>query len=60
MTRIAKGGCEFRPAGVPLPLKSRVATLPRGIMPLDPNERQALRHWLDKTVEETPEMLGER
>lgn len=37
---------------------TKLAEIQTAILQLDPAEREALRHWLDETVEETPEMLA--
>jgi phage tail tape-measure protein len=35
-----------------------LAEIQSAILQLDPAEREELRHWLDETAEETPEMLA--
>ena len=37
---------------------TKLAEIQEAIRQLPPQEQQALRHWLDETVEETPEMLA--
>jgi hypothetical protein len=37
---------------------TKLAEIQEAILQLDPKEQQALRHWLDETAEETPEMLA--
>ena len=37
---------------------TKLAEIQSAILQLDPAEREELRHWLDETVEETPEMLA--
>ncbi|SDS47036.1 hypothetical protein [Opitutus sp. GAS368] len=37
---------------------TKLAEIQEAIQRLAPQEQQALRHWLDETVEETPEMLA--
>lgn len=37
---------------------TKLAEIQDAILRLDPREQQALRHWLDETAEETPEMLA--
>ena len=37
---------------------TKLAEIQTAILQLDPAEREALRHWLDETAEETPEMLA--
>jgi len=37
---------------------TKLAEIQMAILQLDPAEREALRHWLDETAEETPEMLA--
>ena len=37
---------------------STLAEIQSAILRLDPPERDELRHWLDETTEETPEMLA--
>jgi hypothetical protein len=37
---------------------SKLASVQAAILELDPREREELRHWLDETAEETPEMLA--
>ena len=37
---------------------TRLAEIQEAIRRLAPQEQQALRHWLDETEEETPEMLA--
>jgi hypothetical protein len=37
---------------------STLAEIQEAIMRLDSTEQQVLRHWLDETAEETPEMLA--
>ncbi len=36
---------------------TKLAEIQSAILQLDPAEREELRHWLDETAEETPEML---
>lgn len=36
---------------------TKLTDIQEAILRLDPKEQQALRHWLDETAEETPEML---
>ena len=36
----------------------KLAEIQEAILLLDPKEQQVLRHWLDETAEETPEMLA--
>jgi len=37
---------------------TKLAEIQDAILRLEPKEQQALRHWLDETAEETPEMLA--
>jgi hypothetical protein len=37
---------------------TKLAEIQEAILQLDPKEQQVLRHWLDETAEETPEMLA--
>lgn len=37
---------------------TKLAEIQDAIRQLDPREQQVLRHWLDETAEETPEMLA--
>ena len=37
---------------------TKLAEIQDAILQLDPREQQVLRHWLDETAEETPEMLA--
>jgi hypothetical protein len=37
---------------------STLAEIQSAILRLDPAQREQLRHWLDETAEETPEMLA--
>jgi hypothetical protein len=37
---------------------TKLADIQEAILRLEPKEQQALRHWLDETAEETPEMLA--
>ncbi len=37
---------------------TKLAEIQEAILQLEPKERQALRHWLDETAEDTPEMLA--
>lgn len=37
---------------------TKLAEIQEAIQRLAPQEQQALRHWLDESVEETPEMLA--
>ena len=37
---------------------TKLAEIQEAIRQLDPKEQQVLRHWLDETAEETPEMLA--
>jgi hypothetical protein len=37
---------------------TKLAEIQDAIRKLAPQEQQALRHWLDETAEETPEMLA--
>jgi hypothetical protein len=37
---------------------TKLAEIQEAILQLDPKEQQLLRHWLDETAEETPEMLA--
>lgn len=37
---------------------TKFVEIQEAILQLDPREQQALRHWLDETAEETPEMLA--
>lgn len=37
---------------------TKLAEIQSAILQLDPTEREELRHWLDETAEETPEMLA--
>jgi hypothetical protein len=37
---------------------TNLAEIQEAILQLDPKEQQVLRHWLDETAEETPEMLA--
>ena len=37
---------------------TKLAEIQEAIRRLAPKEQQALRHWLDETAEETPEMLA--
>lgn len=37
---------------------TKLVEIQEAILQLDPREQQALRHWLDETAEETPEMLA--
>ena len=37
---------------------TKLAEIQSAILQLDPAEREELRHWLDETAEETPEMLA--
>lgn len=37
---------------------TKLAEIQTAILHLDPAEREELRHWLDETAEETPEMLA--
>jgi len=38
--------------------RTKLAEIQEAILQLDPKEQQVLRHWLDETAEETPEMLA--
>ena len=40
------------------PVMTKLAEIQTAILHLDPAEREELRHWLDETAEETPEMLA--
>lgn len=44
-------------AGYVAPM-SKLTEIQSAILQLDPAEREELRHWLDETAEETPEMLA--
>jgi hypothetical protein len=37
---------------------TKLVEIQEAILQLDPREQQVLRHWLDETAEETPEMLA--
>lgn len=37
---------------------STLTEIQSAILQLDPAQREELRHWLDETAEETPEMLA--
>ena len=37
---------------------TKLAEIQSAILGLDPPEREELRHWLDETTAETPEMLA--
>jgi hypothetical protein len=37
---------------------TKLAEIQTAILHLEPTEREELRHWLDETEEETPEMLA--
>ncbi len=37
---------------------TKLAEIQEAILQLEPKDQQALRHWLDETAEETPEMLA--
>ncbi len=37
---------------------TKLADIQSAILQLDPADREELRHWLDETAEETPEMLA--
>ncbi len=37
---------------------TKLAEIQSAILQLEPAEREELRHWLDETTEETPEMLA--
>jgi predicted transcriptional regulator len=37
---------------------TKLAEIQSAILHLDPADREALRHWLDETAEETPAMLA--
>ena len=37
---------------------TKLAEIQEAILHLAPQEQQALRHWLDESVDETPEMLA--
>ena len=37
---------------------TKLAEIQSAILQLDPAEREELRHWLDETAEETPEMIA--
>jgi hypothetical protein len=37
---------------------TKLVEIQTAILQLEPTEREALRHWLDETEEETPEMLA--
>lgn len=37
---------------------TKLAEVQSAILQLDPAEREELRHWLDETADETPEMLA--
>jgi hypothetical protein len=37
---------------------TKLAEIQKAILLLGPKEQQVLRHWLDETAEETPEMLA--
>ena len=39
-------------------LMKKLSEIQSAILELDPAEREELRHWLDETAEETPEMLA--
>jgi hypothetical protein len=41
-----------------MPPMTKLAEIQTAILQLEPTEREALRHWLDETEEETPEMLA--
>jgi len=41
-----------------IPTMPKLAEIQEAILQLTPKEQQALRHWLDETAEETPEMLA--
>jgi predicted transcriptional regulator len=41
-----------------VPVMTKLAEIQSAILHLDPAEREELRHWLDETAEETPEMLA--
>ncbi len=41
-----------------LPTMPNLAEIQEAILRLTPKEQQVLRHWLDETAEETPEMLA--
>lgn len=46
--------------GIPinLPAVTRLGEIQEAILRLEPQEQQQLRHWLDETARETPEMLA--
>jgi len=46
------------PVGVDIIRMSTVQEIQVAILHLPPQDREALRHWLDDTEEETPEMLA--
>jgi TRAP-type C4-dicarboxylate transport system substrate-binding protein len=37
---------------------TKLAEIQEAILQLNPKEQQVLRHWLDETAEETPEMIA--
>ena len=37
---------------------TKLAEIQSAILQLEPSEREKLRHWLDDTADETPEMLA--
>lgn len=41
-----------------IPSMTKLAEIQEAIRKLEPKEQQLLRHWLDETAEETPEMLA--
>jgi len=49
--------CEKTP-GSYLQNMSKLVEIQSAILQLEPAEREELRHWLDETAEETPEMLA--
>lgn len=52
-----KGRCRPNRASY-VPRMTKLAAIQSAILQLDPAEREELRHWLDETAEETPEMLA--
>jgi hypothetical protein len=45
-------------AGCYIAVMTKLAEIQSAILQLDPADREELRHWLDETAEETPEMLA--
>jgi hypothetical protein len=54
---VAFCGCPRDIAGYALGV-TKLAEIQEAILQLDPIEQQVLRHWLDETAEETPEMIA--